>query len=150
MTANLEQLQSWVGPLLLKLEPAQRTQLARQLAQDLRRSQRQRIAAQQNPDGSAFEPRKPQLRDKAGSIRRKAMFRKLRQNRYLKVKADAGAVEAGFFGRVARLANVHQKGLHDRPRPGAPEVKYPQRELLGFSRDDLAMIENNLINYLQL
>lgn len=50
----LSALEDWVAPLLAKLEPAQRRALARNVGQALRRSQAARIAAQQNPDGSAY------------------------------------------------------------------------------------------------
>ena len=61
--------EEWVGPLLAKLDDQQRRALARNVARDLRRRQRERIRAQTNPDGTPYAPRKEQrLRAKQGSI----------------------------------------------------------------------------------
>src|SRR5260363_398366 len=50
--------EAWMGARLARLQPSARRRLARTLAVALRRSQQSRIAAQRNPDGSAFAPRK--------------------------------------------------------------------------------------------
>lgn len=60
MADDLERLEEWVSPLLAKLDAKARRRLARVVATDLRRSQRQRIKSQRNPDGTPFEKRKPQ------------------------------------------------------------------------------------------
>ena len=118
------------------------------LRRELRRSQAQRIAAQQNPDGSPFEPRKPQNRNRQGAIRRRAMFSKIRQAKHLKAFATAGAAEVGFIGATARIARVHQYGLRDRIGRNGPQHQYPQRELLGFSDADLRLVQDFLIDHL--
>src|SRR5690606_37252548 len=113
------------------------------------RSQAQRIAIQRNPDGSPFAPRKQRkdLRGKRGRIKR-AMFTRLRNTRNLKAKGTADEIAVGFFGRVARIARVHQWGLSDRPGPGAPDVRYPQRVLLGFTQDDIELVRDALTRHL--
>ncbi|MEX1197798.1 MAG: phage virion morphogenesis protein [Pseudohongiellaceae bacterium] len=146
--SDLQALESWVDPLLRDLEPAQRKKLAREIGKALRRSQRERIKAQQNPDGSPFQPRKPQLRNGAGSIRRRPMFTKIRQAKHFKIQVTAGAARVGFFGRVAHIARVHQYGLRDRVSPDGPVYDYPQRKLLGFSEADRALVTNLLIDHL--
>ncbi|UGA38911.1 phage virion morphogenesis protein [Chromobacterium haemolyticum] len=110
MADALAQLESKLSGLLAQLGPAQRRALARQIVTRLRASQQQRIRLQQNPDGSGFEARRPQLRKKKGAIRRQ-MFTKLRLARYLKTQAGpaGGAVE--FIAQVQRIARVHQIGL---------------------------------------
>ncbi|MGZ7913730.1 phage virion morphogenesis protein, partial [Pseudomonas aeruginosa] len=135
MADSLQALEDWAGPILRALEPGPRAALARSLARDLRRSQQTRVMAQRNPDGSAYEPRKKrELRGKQGRIRRKIkMFQKLRTVRYLRAKGDAQAITVSFAGRVTRIARVHQYGLKDRAERGAPEVRYAQRRLLGFT-----------------
>lgn len=145
---ELEQLENWAAPLLAKLKPAERRKLARDLARELRRSQVQRITAQQNPDGSPFEPRKPQNRKRAGSIRRRAMFSKIRQAKHLKVFVTASSAEVGFIGPVARIARVHQLGLRDQVENGGPYYQYPQRQLLGFSDADRRIVEDFLLKHL--
>jgi phage virion morphogenesis protein len=148
--SDLEALEDWVGVLLNKLEPAARSNLARSIAQQLRRSQQQRITAQRTPSGSKFAPRKQRnLRGKQGRIKHKAkMFKKLRTARYLKAKGDANAITVGFTGRIARIARVHQYGLKDRPENGAPDVRYSKREQLGFSAADLEMVRDSLLKHL--
>lgn len=148
MADNLRALEDWAGALLAQLEPGARRQLNQQIGRELRRSQQQRIAAQLNPDGSAFAPRKPrQLRAKKGRIKRK-MFAKLRQAKHLKVQSSADAIAIGFMGRVARIARVHQYGLRDRPERGQADVQYDRRELLGFTDADLDLIRDRLLEHL--
>jgi phage virion morphogenesis protein len=144
--SDLNRLETWAAPLLEKLEPAERKRLARTLATELRRSQRQRIADQKNPDGSPYAPRRAQK--KAGRIRRRAMFTKLRTTRFLKQKYNANSVSVGFFGDIAAIARVHQYGLRDEVHRGGPEVQYEQRELLGFTERDTDLIEQLLIDHL--
>jgi len=149
---ELTQLELWAAPLLAKLAPAQRRQLARTIALDLRRAQQQRIAAQKAPEGTSYPPRKHRaesLRSKRGAIRRKgAMFAKLRMARWLKTNATAEGAEVGFFGRVARLARVHQEGGMDMVSPNGPMAKYPARPLLGFTSTDREMVRTRVLESL--
>ena len=150
MANNLEALEDWAGVLLSKLEPAARSKLARSLAQKLRRSQQQRVKQQRNPDGGSYAARKPRdLKGKNGRIKRQAkMFQKLPKASYLKAKGDGQSITVSLTGRVARIARVHQYGLKDRAEADAPEVRYEQREVLGFAEDDLNLIRYELMNYL--
>ncbi|QND84657.1 Phage tail completion protein S [Chromobacterium vaccinii] len=134
--------------LLAGLDGKARRQLAREIARQLRQSQQKRIAAQLNPDGSAFAPRKPQIQDKEGAIRR-AMFSKLRTAKWLKTEASTGGAAVGFIGEVERIARVHQYGLRDRAQRGAREVQYPTRALLGFVSQDIESIATQVLNHLQ-
>jgi phage virion morphogenesis protein len=63
---ELSAVETWAGALLGQLSPAGRRTVMRDVARELRRSQQKRIAAQRNPDGSAYEPRK------AKAVRKKA------------------------------------------------------------------------------
>lgn len=152
MANNLEALETWAAVLLDRLEPAERSKLARSIGQELRRSQQKRVMAQENPDGSKFAPRKQRnLRGKQGRIRRKlAMFKKLRTATYLKVRGDSNGVAVGFTGRIARIARVHQYGLKDRAEPGATDVRYEQRETLGFAEADIDLIRDGLLTHLTI
>ncbi len=148
MSNDLTALEDWAGGLLAKLEPKERRRLNQQIARDLRVSQRKRITAQRNPDGSAYAPRKARdLRGKQGRIKRK-MFTRLRTIRYMKLQSDANSIGIAFLGRTARLARVHQYGLRDRPGRNAKQVQYEQREVLGFSPADLELIRSGLLNHL--
>ncbi len=152
MANNLEALETWASVLLERLEPGERVKLARSIGQELRRSQQKRVMAQTNPDGSKYAPRKKRdLRGKQGRIRRRLdMFKKLRTASYLKIRGDSNAVTVGFTGRIARIARVHQYGLKDRAERGAPDVRYDQREVLGFTEADLDLIRDGLLAHLTL
>lgn len=69
---DLQRVDDWLAALLANLEPAARSRMMRQLAQELRRSQQQNIRLQRNPDGSGYEPR----RVKAAAILRLTALRK--------------------------------------------------------------------------
>ncbi len=150
MANKLEALETWAAVLLERLEPGERSKLARNIGQELRRSQQKRVMAQENPDGSKFAPRKQRnLRGKQGRVKRKlAMFKKLRTASCLKVRGDTNAVSVGFTGRIARIARVHQYGLKDRAERGAPDVRYDEREVLGFTESDLDLVRDELIKHL--
>lgn len=146
--ADLEALETWLSPLLQKLDGRGRAQLARKAAQQLRRSQQQRIRAQVNPDGSPFEARKPRdLRGKKGRIKRR-MFEKLKMARYLKAKGTPQQALIGFAGRVSRIARVHQYGLQDRAEPNSPLVNYAKRQLLGLTVEELKNLRDHIISEL--
>ncbi|MFH2811917.1 phage virion morphogenesis protein [Enterobacter ludwigii] len=122
--------------LLAALSPAGRRKLAGDIAKELRKSQQQRIKQQKAPDGSAYQARKRQpLRAKTGRIKR-AMFQKLRTSRYMKASGRENSALVEFTGKVQRIARIHQYGLKDRPNVHARCVRYPERQLLGFSQDD--------------
>ena len=150
MANNLEVLETWAAMLLERLEPGERVKLARSIGQELRRSQQKRVMAQENPDGSKFAPRKHRnLRGKQGRIQRKlAMFKKLRTASYLKVHGDTNGVTVGFTGRIAQIARVHQYGLKDRAEPGARDVRYEKREVLGFTEEAVELIRDRLLGHL--
>lgn len=146
--ADLEALETWLSPLLQKLDGRGRAQLARKAAQQLRRSQQQRICAQVNPDGSPFEARKPRdLRGKKDRIKRR-MFEKIGMARYLKAKGTSQAAYIGFTERVSRIALVHQDGLRDRADPGAPLTRYPRRKILGLSNLDISVLRSIILTTL--
>jgi len=134
--------------LVEALKPNQRAQLSRDIANRVRASQSKRIADQLNPDGSAFAPRKPQLRAKKGRIRR-AMFVKLRTTRYLKSSTNSQAATITFAPVVQRMAEEHQLGLRGLVNPHRKIwAKYPVRQLLGFSKNDVEQISSQVIAHL--
>ncbi|UXW36315.1 phage virion morphogenesis protein [Xanthomonas oryzae pv. oryzae] len=145
---ELTALENWAAPLLVRLEPSERRTLARKIGTELRRSQSQRIGKQQAPDGTPYAPRKKQLRDKAGRVKHKKMFAKLRQVKYFKVSASPNQVSVGFVGRVSRIARVHQDGLTERVRPDGPMARYERRVLLGFSIEDRRAVRDQLLDHL--
>ena len=145
---DLHQLQSWISGLLASTTPASRLRLARAVATDLRRSQSRRIAQQRNPDGTPYTPRRQALRDKAGRVKRGAMFQRLRQGRHMRASASTDAAAVEFTARASRIARVHQDGRVDRVRPGGPRVAYARRELLGFTRADVERIKLSVLDHI--
>lgn len=138
--ADIDALESFAADLLASLQPAARQELARRIASTLRTRNQKRIAAQQNPDGTAYAPRKPQLRHKIGRIKRQ-MFSKLRTAKYLKAKGTPGEAIVSFTAEVSRIARVHQFGLRDKVnKKTGLEADYPARQLLGIPPDDEALI----------
>lgn len=142
--SDLLAVEEWAAALLGQLDPAARRRLSRQIGRDLAKSQRDRVKANRNPDGSAFEARKTPsiIRDRKGAIRRTAkagpMFRKLsRANELGVIQATADQVDVGFRrARSSAIARVHQEGLVDqveRARPNSPRVRYARRQLLGMT-----------------
>lgn len=140
-------MEAQLSGLISQLEPSARRVLARAIAKELQPRQRKRIADQLNPDGTPFAKRKPQLRQKAGRIRR-TMFSKLRTVRYLKSAATANSAVVGFVGEVERIARVHQLGLRDRAQKGGKDTQYAARELLGFTDDDVSAVHDLVIAHL--
>jgi len=147
-TDPLLALDAFAADLIASLTPGARRQLAGEIAKALRQRQAGRIAAQQNPDGTPYAPRKSQMRRKKGRIRR-TMFAKLRTARYLKTASTADEAVVRFTEAVARIALVHQGGLRDyvNRRTGL-EVDYPKRELLGFADADIDLIREITIEHL--
>lgn len=149
MSSNVLELSNYLQPLLERLSMGERARLAKQIGRDLRKSQGKRISEQKNPDGSSYTPRRKRLREQKGKIKRK-MFTKIKNTSNLKVLSNADSVAIGFVGRVARIARVHQEGLKDRAEKGAPDVVYPKRELLGFTEQDIKLVEDSLLKHIKL
>ncbi|QRQ88511.1 phage virion morphogenesis protein [Cupriavidus oxalaticus] len=144
---DLDELTAWASALLVKLEPAARRSLLREVATEMRRRQSARIAEQRNPDGTVFEPRKPQLRLRPGRVRR-TMFNRLRTTRFMKVQSDPNSAVVTFASRALRIAEVHQYGLRDRVNKAGMEVQYARRELLGFADGDVERITDLVLAHL--
>lgn len=145
--ANFIQVVDWLDALVTKLTPQQRRKLLRDVATKLRQQQQQNIRQQQNPDGSAFEPRKTPLRAKSGRIK-KQMFTRLRTTRYLKTKVSGDAAAVEFDPKARRIARVHHYGLRDRVSKKGPEINYPKRKLLGVDSNDTKTIEDIILKKL--
>lgn len=135
--------------LIAALSPAARRKLAGEIAKELRKSQQQRIKLQKAPDGSPYKARKRQpLRAKTGRIKR-AMFQKVRTNRYMKASGRENTAVVEFTGKVQRIARIHQYGLKDRPNPHTHVVQYAERKLLGFSSEDKAFLLKSILHIIE-
>lgn len=145
--ADLELLTDYLGAMLNQLSDAERRKLEMYIARKIRASQRKRITKQQNPDGSTYVPRKNRLRDKKNKIKNK-MFNVIKNAKYMRMERTAQGIAIGFAGRVAFIAGVHQFGLRDKVDRDGPTVKYDSRELLGFTDEEIKMIETDLLEHL--
>ncbi len=215
MSDDLTQISGLADALLRNLAAGERRTLLRSIARKVRDSQRDRIGRQENPDGSAFVPRRKRPEAKRGayavrflypkgdanprevfmkswvvdgplmtgfdikaggirsfhrekvaqwlplepgqqnasagklrrkgSIRRKAMFRKLSSAKYLRSGATDSEAWVGFSGAAARVGRVHQDGLADKPADRARAVRYARRTLLGLSPEDHNLIMDSLM-----
>ena len=132
--SDFADIEALAGALLRRVDAGERSKILRVMARTLRNSQAARITRQQDPDGQPFAARKVQpsgrLR-RGGTIKRKAMFRKLRNTINLKAGSTATEAWVGFSGCAARIARVHQEGLEDAPAKGSRPVRYTRRVLLG-------------------
>lgn len=135
--------------LIAALSPASRRKLAGEIAKELRKSQQQRIKQQKAPDGAPYQARKRQpLRSKSGRIKR-AMFQKLRTNRYMKATGSEKGAVVEFTSKVQRIARVHQYGLKDRPNAHTKDVQYAERRLIGLSQNDRQLMERLIVEYIK-
>ncbi|WP_323947500.1 phage virion morphogenesis protein [Aeromonas caviae] len=144
---DLSRLTHWADGLLASMEPAARRQLAGEMARTLRASQAQRIRANRQPDGSPMAPRKPQPKLKQGRGRlRHKMFFKISNTTWLKARASEQQAVVEFVGTANRLATIHQYGLKDRIK--GREIRYPARELLGITHQEVEKLEELLLAHL--
>lgn len=147
--AELQALSDHLGAMLIKLSDVERRKLEMSIGRKLRSSQKKRITRQQNPDGSKYVPRKNKLRDKKNKIKNK-MFNAIKNAKWMKVQRTTEGVAIGFAGRVAFIARVHQFGLLDKVDRNGPTVKYHSREILGFTTEEIEMIETDIMAYVNL
>lgn len=149
MADELNKLHDYANGILTQLNNVNRAKLAREIATKLRENQRKRLVAQRQPDGTHFEPKKPQkFRKKSGKIKRK-MFTKLRTTKYLRTSANSNSATVKFINSVSRIALVHHYGLRDRVNKNQSwTVIYPARTLLGFNQNDYNTIEQVTIAHL--
>lgn len=145
--AELEALTEHLGSMLNQLSDQERRKLEMQIGRKLRASQKSRITKQQNPDGSAYVPRKFRFRDKKNKIKNK-MFNLIKNAKYMRFEHTAQGIAIGFAGRVAFIARVHQYGLRDKVEKDGPTVQYASRELLGFTAEEMDMIETEVFKFI--
>ncbi|WP_145501401.1 phage virion morphogenesis protein [Yersinia similis] len=146
--SELKPFDDALAGLIANLSPKARKALAVTVAKRLRASQQQRIKRQQAPDGTPYAARKSQpVRKPKGRIKRE-MFVKLRAARYMKANSSPNDAVVEFAGRVKRMAAVHHFGLRDRPNAHSKDVQYDERPLLGFSQQDIAMVESAVMESL--
>lgn len=143
MSDNFDELNPWLERINQQLDDGQKRRLNRRLATKLRTAMKRRIRDQKDPSGRKFTPRK---RDRVGSIKRGAMFKRL--PRMIKTAYSSRHAEVGFGGRTAEVMKVHQYGQTIKPSENASPTRYPVRETVGFSDDDKELIMNEIKEFL--
>lgn len=146
MADDLAALETWLDPLLAALEPGPRARLAGAIAGELQRANRARIRANVEPEGGPMAPRRPQLRARAGRIKRGAMFRKLGGSLDAISTADVAVLQ--FAGAAGRIAALHHHGGSDLVRPTGPVATYLSRRLLGLPAADVERIKDLTLAHL--
>ncbi|HFN5834019.1 TPA: phage virion morphogenesis protein [Escherichia coli] len=140
----------WLAGLTESLSPSGRRRLSAELAKRLRQSQQRRVMAQKAPDGTPYAPRQQQsVRKKTGRVKRK-MFAKLITSRFLHIRASPEQASMEFYGgKSPKIASVHQFGLSEENRKDGKKIDYPARPLLGFTGEDVQMIEEIILAHLE-
>ncbi|XXQ68944.1 phage virion morphogenesis protein [Neisseriaceae bacterium B1] len=89
---------------------------------------------------TTIKAQKDKIRLPTGDGRKRQMFRKIHQYKYLQLKAQSHEAAIGFLnGLTAYIAAAHQYGEDNRP----------ERHLLGFSDEDLNLIETLVMQHFQ-
>ena len=76
------------------------------------------------------------------------MFNLIKNAKYMRFERTTQGIAIGFAGRVAFIARVHQYGLRDKVEKDGPTVKYDPRELLGFTAEEMDMIETEVFKFI--
>jgi len=142
---DMQALEAWIAELTARMDAGARRKLAMRIAVDLRKSNADRLKANVGADGQPFEPRR-RSRDISGKAKQGSkinrMFQRAAAPRFLRRSAGSEGAQVGYTGALVRIMRVHQYGLRDRVsrEPGAPEVTYPKRQVLGIAEADRAHI----------
>lgn len=78
------------------------------------------------------------------------MFKRLIRNQWLRTKMTSKEASVYFAGVAGNVAAIHHFGEKDKPNPKSQAVEYPQRELLGFTAEDVDKVEDIFIKHFSL
>ncbi|MCC2602534.1 phage virion morphogenesis protein [Sphingopyxis yananensis] len=152
MADDFRRLEPWLQEIASRFDDRSRLKMGRRIAQALRKMNAKRIAANTQPDGTAMDPRK----QTEGAVRKKVrasgkMFKRLRLAKNMPIRVHPEQVEISFDNQIAATAAVHHFGLRDRVSKfrGAPSIRYPRRELLGFGTEDEAAIMDIILETME-
>lgn len=120
MNSDLAQVEAIAGALLRKLASGERRRILRALARDLQKSQSARVGRQQNPDGSAYVPRRQKKPPAPGNYAVKFLYpRGAAEPRAVLMKSwmhegnlltgydvEAGGIRSFFWDKVDRWLPV--------------------------------------------
>lgn len=144
MELNTRDIEAWAQGYLERLSPKNQRNLMRKIAQTLRQANQKRMQAQTTPDGEGWEDRKQQGSKK----NRNKMFKKLRQAKHLRIRFYSDTLSIGWAGRAGKIAHTHHYGLQEQFKNGTV-VAYSQRELIGITEADKALILDTILNFIE-
>ncbi|OAF48185.1 phage tail protein [Escherichia coli] len=134
--------------LIESLSPSGRRRLSAELAKRLRQSQQRRVMAQKAPDGTPYAPRKQQSARKRPVALSENVCETYHQS-FLHIRASPEQAAMEFYGgKSPKIASVHQFGLSEETRKDGKKIDYPARPLLGFTGEDVQMIEEIILAHL--
>lgn len=162
LTHNLDDFDAWLTHSIKKLSPANARKLQRAIGAYLRKRTQQTMRAQTDPDGNAWEARKPQReflspeefknkdkgKHKAKKRQPKAMMRGLVKAKHLTLRLEGAQMKMGWFNtRDAIIARKHHFGEREKLPFGV--ANYPSRPMLGINDQDKVQIQQMMIEFLQ-
>lgn len=141
--SDLQLLADWLNRIGEQLNDDKRRVLTRKISVAVRQNWAKRIRSQQDPNGAGFTPRRNNRRNRKRSGKMFKQAPRMLKNVYTSDKA-----EIGFAGQYAKIMEVHQYGLTINPSPTARATTYDVRETVGFSDDDVQIIEKQMQDFL--
>ncbi|SDK68063.1 phage virion morphogenesis protein [Billgrantia gudaonensis] len=138
---DLDLLEGWVAPLLKRLTAKQRKTLAREMGVALRRSQRERIKAQRNVDGTPYTPRKGKKRERRARRRLRFIYEKPGHKPEEREIVNWIATPETYFGfdeqkagalrtfKKVRIVRYLERDLTPVARPGARGQRSPDNKM---------------------
>ncbi len=135
--------------LIESLSPSGRRRLSAELAKRLRQSQQRRVMAQKAPDGTPYAPRQQQSARKRPVVLSEKCLRNLSPVVFAYPRQPEQASMEFYGGKSPKIASVHQFGLSEENRKDGKKIDYPARPLLGFTGEDVQMIEEIILAHLE-
>lgn len=77
------------------------------------------------------------------------MFAKLITSRFAYPRQPGTGINGFYGGKSPKIASVHQFGLSEETRKDGKKIDYPTRPLLGFTGEDVQMIEEIILAHLE-
>ena len=149
MADDFAKLESWLQQYAATLTPPARKKLMMAIMRELRRANAQRIAANVDPDGGKFEPRKPRKGKAKRTPGGGAMFRKLRLARNMKIRHDPDEGQLAIPNRISLDHHYGLEAIIGYRADGSPiRHTYAVRRLLGFGDADIRRIMDAAIDHI--
>ncbi len=134
---GLDNIEQSLNDLLDSVSLRDKRKVLREIGIYLKRSNKKRITAQKNIDGTQYKSRKK--RRKSRNKRMLLGFRSL-----INLKQKGNSVDIGLMGWPSKVGRVHHEGKTE------DGISYPSRELVGFNQSDIDHIEQIIQKHIGL